>query len=140
MDNRKIYCKLCNFIGKVRGPGHLFKHVRDYHGISLKDYYDRFYKTETDGICIKCGNPTRFSKYSHVFGYEKFCSKKCQCSFNSKRSWLENRDYIMKCLNHSYHSKKRWLENEDYRNKMTVILRNNIQQYINSLSFNEEKR
>ena len=50
-------------------------HVRKNHGFSSKEYYDEFYKIETDGNCKICGVTVNFNNLR--CGYRKFCSSKC---------------------------------------------------------------
>ncbi len=68
-----IECQICrmkckNYIG-------LASHVFQKHRLSSKDYYDKFIKTENEGMC-HCGKVTTFLNMN--IGYNKSCSKKCQ--------------------------------------------------------------
>jgi len=54
--------------------GHLSQHIHKIHKILYKDYYDRFFQTLNQGICIICHRPTIFYKGE----YRKYCSIKCQ--------------------------------------------------------------
>lgn len=67
---------ICNICGKstVNNNG-LISHVSQIHGFSSKQYYDLYVKSENEGICEKCGKPTRFIKFSR--GYARFCSRSC---------------------------------------------------------------
>lgn len=68
-QNNKI-CWICGFIAKK----HLKTHIHYKHKISKKDYYDKFYKHNGEGVCLQCGKPTNFVDSNH---YLKFCSTKC---------------------------------------------------------------
>lgn len=69
-----LKCKICGKEFKnLRG---LASHLTAHHKISSKNYYDKFYKTEDEGICLYCGKPTKFSKLSRG-GYQKYCCKEC---------------------------------------------------------------
>lgn len=46
---------------------------------SIKEYYDKFYKTEDEGKCVFCGCETKFENIA--IGYKHFCGK-CQGSRN----------------------------------------------------------
>jgi hypothetical protein len=73
MNNSSKICHECGrkFISDVALVSHIVsKHDR-------KQYYDKWIKTDEEGKCLKCGNPTEFSgRWSR--GYKKFCSRKCQ--------------------------------------------------------------
>lgn len=48
------------------------------HNITPKLYYDTYLTKSNDGICKKCGNPTRYM--SITLGYRQYCSSKCSNS------------------------------------------------------------
>ena len=52
----------------------LARHIR-FHGITTKEYYDRYLRQDSEGICICCGKPTRFINFT--VGYQKTCSNEC---------------------------------------------------------------
>ena len=49
------------------------------HNMTIKDYYDKFYKKENEGICPVCGKSTKFIRF--VEGYRVFCSSKCAANY-----------------------------------------------------------
>jgi hypothetical protein len=53
----------------------LSSHIRQTHYITSKDYYDKYLKTENEGICSVCGKETPFKKLS--LGYQKHCCGSC---------------------------------------------------------------
>lgn len=44
--------------------------------LSLKEYYDKYHKTDSEGICVTCGGPTKFRGIN--VGYRKHCSHYCR--------------------------------------------------------------
>ncbi len=70
---KKIKCEICGleYVGTAFG-----NHVKRNHGMISKDYYDKYVKKETDGVCFFCGESTKFLGVGR--GYEKKCkSKSC---------------------------------------------------------------
>ena len=63
-------CKICGIIHNNIGG-----HIRQFHKMSSKDYYDKYIKQENEGICPVCGNPTTFLGFTK--GYREHCSTKC---------------------------------------------------------------
>ncbi len=68
----KFICKECG--EKFNCPENLGKHVIS-HGLSNKEYYDRWLKKEGEGVCSICGTNTPFVHMGK--GYRRYCSKKC---------------------------------------------------------------
>jgi len=56
----------------------LIRHVGSVHKLSSKDYYDKYIKTEGEGICSNCGKPTKYISVRK--GYVKYCGNKCSHS------------------------------------------------------------
>lgn len=81
-------CEICNKVikGKIN---HLGYHLKMSHGITYKEYYDTFLKTEKDGICIVCGKATKWKRNS----YTKTCSHKCGtlCSQDKRETTMLER-------------------------------------------------
>lgn len=69
-------CKICKNI-----VDNLSIHIQS-HEINKKEYFDTYLKQITDGICIICGNSTKF--YTLKAGYKKFCSVKCAKQHQAK--------------------------------------------------------
>jgi uncharacterized C2H2 Zn-finger protein len=69
-------CKIC---GKVcKSSRSMGMHVKKQHGLLPKDYYDKFYKKESDGKCEICGKPTKFGNFNIInFGYNRACCQSC---------------------------------------------------------------
>lgn len=75
-----MICKIC-------GDEHhnLSNHVLKKHGISQKDYFDKYLKTEENTHCKLCGAElTEFVKIS--YGYGKYC-KNCSHKDKMKLQW-----------------------------------------------------
>lgn len=69
----KIHCKICgDTFDSYRG---LSNHLGRKHDIDTRSYYDRYLKTESDGICKICGKPTQYKNLQ--FGYRRYCSNEC---------------------------------------------------------------
>lgn len=74
MNQNNTICKICNEqCNKMRA---LHLHVKRKHNMSSKDYYDKFYKKDDEGICLTCGKTTDFLHYNR--GYNKYCCDKCK--------------------------------------------------------------
>ena len=66
-------CKICN---STFDTAEAFKeHIIVAEKLSEKDYFDTYIKSGNEGICLKCGKPTKFRDC--VIGYETFCSIEC---------------------------------------------------------------
>lgn len=65
-------CQICKKEFTERG---LTYHITHIHKITKKDYYDKYLKTENEGLCKYCGNQTKF--YNNY--YAVYCSNKCAC-------------------------------------------------------------
>jgi hypothetical protein len=73
----KLECQICK--ERFKTIQSLIGHVTNekYHKISIKEYYDLYFKIENEEICERenCNNITRFQSFSN--GYGRFCSHKC---------------------------------------------------------------
>jgi len=72
----------------------LSSHIYQSHHISVKNYYDKYFKKSDEGICTVCKNSTHF--YSLKRGYLKYCSRKCGCIINSQ---IKAHKICIKCFN-----------------------------------------
>lgn len=70
-------CKICNKEFKNLNP--IGRHLKFCHNISIKEYYDKYLKSDNEGFCLKCNKPTKIFKINK--GYCKFCSNKCAQSY-----------------------------------------------------------
>jgi hypothetical protein len=81
--NPKLTCKICgkickNYLG-------VSSHTRQAHNISSKEYYDKFFKKDEEGLCKECGKETSFKDIN--IGYKRFCS--IQCGVKSKETKIK---------------------------------------------------
>lgn len=123
----------CAICGKeYKGLTGIGKHVAK-HGITAKDYYDKYVKEDPqEGYCLNCGVETSFRGMN--IGYSKFCSGKCQMSLDEyrkipsesrKKFWREDPRATQVKEKISESVKERWNEedsvfnSEEYRNRLS---------------------
>ena len=70
--NLKI-CKICGEQFKNIGP-----HMNHKHNISVKEYYDTYFKNESEGICKNCGKPLNKRE-------KEFCNNDCYQEYYYKQ-------------------------------------------------------
>jgi len=68
----ELTCQICGNMYHPKGYG---SHLQSKHNISGKEYYDRYFKKDDEGICIECGKPTTYQTIS--LGYAIFCGDGC---------------------------------------------------------------
>ena len=73
MELEKLKCKECDRL--FENVKSLINHLVKFHHISSKEYYDKFYKQENDGICKICKSATKFKNF--IYGYREYCSNRC---------------------------------------------------------------
>ena len=66
-------CLICGNIFKSSDP--MGPHLKRKHNITMKEYYDKYFKKDKEGICPVCGKNTPF--INQVLGYQKHCCSKC---------------------------------------------------------------
>ncbi len=76
MNKQKIFCKICNEQTKMYSDSFGRWHLNRCHNITMREYYDKYIKTEKEGVCEVCGKNTKFISYNQ--GYLKHCS--CLCA------------------------------------------------------------
>ena len=100
-----IKCLICS--KEFKNLKALSTHINLTHQLTSKQYYDKFIKTETDGICLTCGQETNYRNLN--VGYLKTCSQKCDALYkkdNNKTSkyWLgkkQPKEMVLKRINHT---------------------------------------
>lgn len=73
MTVEKLKCKVCG--QEFTKIDCVTRHAKIVHKIEPKQYYDKFFKTETDGLCKCCGVETQYWNLAN--GYREFCTRKC---------------------------------------------------------------
>lgn len=72
-----MICELCGQNIHIHG---FAAHIKFKHNIDLKTYYDKYLKTESEGICLECKKVTPFLGIRK--GYQRFCSMQCASKSN----------------------------------------------------------
>jgi len=125
-----VNCRICgkDFKNSKSFTQHLgHPKTKSSHNISgTKDYYDRFIKSETEGICSGCGKETFYFSFDR--GYLKYCSHICYWSdpeYNKKRSKDNKKSWLNSDSGHnsrecrkkmSEAAKRRWKDPNDFCN------------------------
>ena len=82
----KFYCclngKTYNSLGGLRNG------IRPYFA-TVKEFYDTYYKTPDEGICVVCGKEANFINV--VRGYSRVCSDVCHCKDPLHRKKVSSR-------------------------------------------------
>lgn len=82
--NEKLICKFCNkeFTTYVA----ICAHIGVHGNINSKEYYDTYFKLDTDGCCKVCGSETSFGNFN--IGYHKYCSVSCSSKDTNLRKQI----------------------------------------------------
>lgn len=110
MNDNLFICQICS--KKVKNLNGLTQHIRKTHKLETKDYYDKYIKTNDEGICPCCGSITKFNK----FGYRRFCSKRCNGMYTLQQT-SENVDKRIEGIKNSEniklsHNTKTFIEHQ----------------------------
>jgi len=86
-----IKCEIC---GKEFKSIRFGQHLRQTHQIEAKNYYDKYIKEDSEGICLNesCSNLTRFISIGR--GYQRYCGNVCastgkSCSQETRKKMRE---------------------------------------------------
>jgi hypothetical protein len=85
-----VKCLICNqeLTEKI-----LKRHCLNTHGLTIQEYYDRFFKKDHEEICLMYGQISsckKFNKFRGINrGYSQFCSLKCSASCSETRKKYE---------------------------------------------------
>lgn len=82
----KFYCILTN--KTYRSLSGIRNGIRKYD-LTVKEYYDKYYKSDIEGICEICNGDCSFDNL--IVGYKKFCSDSCFNKNPEKRNKISNR-------------------------------------------------
>ena len=74
-----LTCRCCDRVFTTRSG--LSVHLRVAHSLTIKEYYDKYFKDEFDDKCVVCGNITSFKKRGGR--YNKFCSTSCGTKYQN---------------------------------------------------------
>ena len=66
-------CILCDYVTESRRS--LPNHIHSSHHLKSKDFYDKYYKTDEEGICQYCHKQTKFKNM--FVGYNAHCCVRC---------------------------------------------------------------
>lgn len=99
------------------------------HNISKQEYYDKYIKSNNEGICQyqNCNNPTRFKSVKE--GYAKFCCQSCNCKQTHidiqndperKAKWTEHSRKILEkqWQDDEYRKRRRQEASENMKNRI----------------------
>lgn len=85
-----LTCQICK--EKFQHTISIYNHIKGAHHLRSKQYYDKFFKTQKEGVCYLCGKQTNY--FGLTDGYAKFCSTKCMA--NSKLTKEKRRKTSLK--------------------------------------------
>lgn len=68
-----VKCQICGY--ETTSHQSFNSHIVHAHHLTSKEYYDKYLKKDTDGICKECKKPTKFKNMWD--GYRDFCCNKC---------------------------------------------------------------
>ena len=127
-------CKICNKEFKSRMS--IMNHIIRTHHYTGKQYYDEFYKKDSDGICENCGKPTKFLNISD--GYAKCCSIKCAMPGRAKRN-LEKYGYESNFHNPKMHELAH-SDKANFKRKSTMKQRYGVESYMSTEDFKQKSK
>lgn len=111
-------CGICsqNFDNLIK----LSKHIRDRHkNISVKEYYDKFIKTEKEGTCVMCQTWTEYKGLG--IGYSKTCCRSCSAKLNRKLLKEDDNKHKLFSEKVKINMKNIWKERESSGEKEIII-------------------
>ena len=133
---------VCEECGKIctKNKLSLSIHIKQYHNINNRTYYDKWIKETNEGVCKICNKETEFIGFK---GYKNCCSKKCIYD-RIKKSNLENygvenqfqRKYTKE---KSKQTKREKYGNENYVNREKTN-KTNLKKYGNISACNGEEQ
>jgi hypothetical protein len=86
-----VFCKLCE--DRFLSNNHLKSHLLPKHGLSAKQYYDKFFG---NSFCPVCGKENQFEGLNR--GYSKYCSHLCTNQVKREKLKIEREaSYQCRC-------------------------------------------
>jgi len=91
-ENGLYFCEECDKLSAFKNLIVLSKHTSKVHGLTGKEYFDKWIKDEDEGICKinGCNNETRYKGF--YWGYKNTCCKECEYAYRTlciKKSNME---------------------------------------------------
>jgi hypothetical protein len=108
----------CSVCGKIcKDLFGLTSHInrKKDHNLTTKEYFDKYLKKDTDGICKLCGKDTKYKDF--ITGYNEYCSEKCL--MNSE----EMKEKIRVGMKNSK-SYQKTLKSDDYHKHLSEGIKN----------------
>lgn len=123
-------CKIC---GESYISNHyLAGHIRTFHKIPRKEYYDIYLRQNGEGYCKECGKETTFRGNKYL----SFCSREC---YNISPDTAESRALINKGRKQSQEIIEKRLANTDQQKKEETRKATLFERYGDSRYVNREK-
>jgi len=91
-DNGFFICEECE--KSFKNLIALISHITQIHR-NKKDYFDKWLKEPSDGICLNCGKQTQWHGRLPRGGYKDFCDRKCRNEYGVSE---ESKEKIRKTL------------------------------------------
>lgn len=135
---------ICEECGKTwKRKGSLSFHITQGHNLSLKNYYDKWLKDETD-VCKICRKKTEYKNFHR--GYRNWCSVICRNKYNVLKTeeaclklfGVKNNFQRHECKQKAKQTKKERYEDENFNN-MEKIKQTKRERYGNENFNNLEK-
>lgn len=107
--------KICKDLFSL--TSHINRNKKD-HNLTTKEYFDKYLKEATDGICKLCGKDTKYKGFTT--GYNDYCSEKCLMNSEQMkekiRVGMANSKYYQETLkSDAYHKHlSEGIKNSDY--------------------------
>lgn len=116
-----LKCELCNLVFKSNKS--LCLHLKQKHSLSkieIQEYYDKYIKSENNGLCYLCGKQAKFINFTK--GYHKICNS--DICLSKTRSTNSYEFYMYK---YKVNKDEAILLYNDYKSKMKVTLKKTLE-------------
>ena len=131
-------CKICT--KKFKSCHAISAHITRFHKITMKEYYDKFFKLKNEGFCKKCNHETKYRSF--MDGYHECCSIKCSKNLTKKLKKQSQRSKIFSNKEESkkrtsFQMKKYWTEERKNIQKKKML--NGYSKIMNAIPRNPDK-